>query len=194
MVLLIIAGITSSCVRERSTGPQAWIDSPRGGASIPLGVPITVVSHAYAREGIAEIVLYVNGEAYHRAAPAEAGASFSEFGQEWLPPGPGEYTIQVMAFGVDGTTSDPDHARVLIGEQVADAQTAPDEEPSIQEETPDTPTPIPDELPPALSESDPGDGLDVVEEFNVDLPKPSGEISEEPHSVQVERYDYSNPN
>ncbi len=139
MILFIIIGLTTSCVRESSSGPRAWIDSPRGGATIPVGSLITVVSHAYAREGIAEIVLYVNGEAYQRAAPAEAGAAFSEFGQEWLPTQPGTYSLQVRAYDINGDTGNPATISVNVASEAIAEVAAPElpEEPPTATNTPE---------------------------------------------------------
>ena len=41
-----------SCGQAES-GPRAWIDSPREGGSVTVGSPVSVISHAYAREGVA---------------------------------------------------------------------------------------------------------------------------------------------
>lgn len=147
-ILFIIVGITSSCVRDSSTGPRAWIDMPRGGASVPLGTPITITSHAFAQEGLAEIVLYVNGEAYQRSTPAEAGADFSEFRQEWLPTEVGTYSLQIRAYDINGDTGNPATISVsVIGEVVVEeiVEIVP-EEPATDTPTPvisDTPTPTP---------------------------------------------------
>ena len=113
---------TTSCVRNSSRGPQAWVDTPRGGATFPLGTSIPVLSHAYAREGLAEIVLYVNGEAYQRTAPAESGVNFSDFSQEWLPSQPGTYSLQVRAYDLNGDTGNPATVTLnVVGEVVAEA-------------------------------------------------------------------------
>ncbi len=131
-LLLLSVGLLTACVREASTGPRAWIDSPRGGATIPQGSPITIVSHAYARNGIAEIVLYVNGEAYQRAAPTEAGATFSEFGQEWLATQPGTYSLQVRAYDINGDAGNPATISVnVVGDAIAEAAV-----PDVPEEPP----------------------------------------------------------
>lgn len=107
VVVLVTVFTLTSCVRPSSTGPRAWIDSPRAGASIPLGTPITVISHAYARAGLSEIVLYVDGQAYQHNPPAEPGAAFSEIHQDWLPDEPGTYMLQVRAYDINGDTGNP---------------------------------------------------------------------------------------
>jgi hypothetical protein len=85
LALFASIGGTLSCGEEVQTGPRAWIDYPRDKSSVPVGTPVSVISHAYAREGVAEVLLSVNGEAYRRDPPAQPGATFSEVTQEWLP-------------------------------------------------------------------------------------------------------------
>lgn len=113
MLLLIAAG-TVSCTREMETRPRAWIDFPRKGATLSPGESITIVSHAFAREGIAEIILSINGEAYRRDAPAEAGTTFTDFSQEWTPTEGGAYTLQVRVYDSTGEVSNPATVSVRV--------------------------------------------------------------------------------
>jgi hypothetical protein len=102
LTLLALMGGTLSCAEEVPTGPRAWIDFPREGSTVPVGTPVAIISHAYARDGVAEILLSVNGEAYRRDPPAQPGASFSQITQEWLPPEEGIYTLQVVTYDTRG--------------------------------------------------------------------------------------------
>jgi hypothetical protein len=119
LVLSALMGGTLSCGEEVQTGPRAWIDYPRDKSSVPVGAPVTVISHAYAREGVAEVLLSVDGEAYRRDPPAEPGASFSEVTQEWLPEEEGVYTLQVVTYDTAGETSNPATISVRVVGEVA---------------------------------------------------------------------------
>jgi uncharacterized protein YraI len=135
LILLLVAAGTVSCTREMAAGPRAWIDFPSKGATLSPGESVTILSHAAAREGIAEIVLSINGEAYRRDAPAEAGVTFTEFSQEWTPTEPGTYTLQVRAYDSTGEVSSPATVSVRVssamtvtpvtGECAADELVAP---------------------------------------------------------------------
>jgi len=114
VILLLVAAGTVSCTREMVAGPRAWIDFPSKGATLDLGESVMIVSHAAAREGIAEIVLSINGEAYRRDAPAEAGVTFAEFSQEWTPAESGTYTLQVRAYDSTGEVSSPATVSVRV--------------------------------------------------------------------------------
>jgi hypothetical protein len=144
LVLSALMGGTLSCGEEVQTGPRAWIDYPRDKSSVPVGAPVTVISHAYAREGVAEVLLSVDGEAYRRDPPAEPGASFSEVNQEWLPEEEGIYTLQVVTYDTAGEASNPAMISVRVAGEVAAAPTDTPPPPPPPEATaaPPTDTPI----------------------------------------------------
>jgi hypothetical protein len=135
--LLGLLGTAAAC-GDLDSLPRAWIDSPGNGARLTPGEAVTVHSHVYAREGVVEVMLSVNGTAYRRDAPLEPGESFSEARQDWLPEGPGTYNLQVQAFDANGLVSIPDLITVHIGAEPE----APVEAPAEVATTvvPDTPT------------------------------------------------------
>ena len=52
-VLLALTMGISSCAQQGESLPNVWIDSPPDGAPLPSGGTVTVISHAYARQGVA---------------------------------------------------------------------------------------------------------------------------------------------
>jgi hypothetical protein len=116
LVVLVVA-LTSCGVEAMAGVPRVWIDVPRDGAEVSADATVNVVSHAYAREGVAEILLTVNLEPYTRDAPVEPGAAFAQVTQEWFPPGPGQYTLQARAYDTQGQMSNAATVRItVIGE------------------------------------------------------------------------------
>jgi len=111
LVFVFCAVGTLACSEEVS-GPRAWIDFPLDQSTVPVGAPVSILSHAYARDGIAEVLLSVNGEAYRRNPPATPGESFSKVAHEWLPQQEGDYLLQVKTFSKNGETSNPVTVRV----------------------------------------------------------------------------------
>jgi len=112
LVFLVLGGV--SCAQNSESHPRAWIDYPRDGDIFSLGEPITVISHAFAREGVAEVVLSVNGEAYRRDVPAEAGQDFVSLQQDWVPSEAGLYTLQVKAYDNQGQPGNPANIAIEI--------------------------------------------------------------------------------
>jgi hypothetical protein len=106
---------TAACGQAAQAGTRVWIDFPSDGAHVPSGIPVTVMSHAYAREGVAEVVLTINGAAYRRDAPASSGAQYVQVSQDWLPPADGTYAVQVQAYSVGGQVSDVAAVTVRVG-------------------------------------------------------------------------------
>ncbi len=113
-VFSLLPGL-SSCAQQPETRPRIWIDSPDDGAPIPSGTNITIVSHAYARQGIAEVLLSINGETYRRDAPGSPGTEYVQVSQDWQPPGDGIYAVEVQAYDVTGQMSIPDLITVRVG-------------------------------------------------------------------------------
>jgi hypothetical protein len=143
LTLFALLGGTLSCAGEEGTRPRAWIDYPQDNSRLPAGTPVPVISHAYAREGVAEVLLSVNGEAYQRNPPEEPGTSFSKTVQEWQPEEAGDYVLQVRAYNAAGEVSNPARisvrvVRVTTVIAVPTPTSTPEAPPSI------TPTPCPD--------------------------------------------------
>lgn len=126
LILFLASLVLISCTQETELLPRVWVDSPREGAAISSAQPVLVHSHAFARAGIAEVVLSVDGQPYTRSVPVEEGADFSEFQQEWLPPGDGTYILQLVAYDHEGVMSNPATLTVRIGE-ISVVESVPDD-------------------------------------------------------------------
>ena len=81
LILAFFGG--ASCAQNAESTPNAWIDYPQDGDVFVLGETISIISHAFAKGGVAEVVLSVNGEAYRRDVPAESGQEFTAIQQDW---------------------------------------------------------------------------------------------------------------
>lgn len=114
MILLLALLILTSCSQSPEAHPSAWIDYPHQGDLIPLGAVVTVISHGFAREGVTEIVLSVNGEAYRRDVPPEAGNDFVSVQQDWVPVEEGLYTLQVQVYDMKGQVGNPAAVTVKV--------------------------------------------------------------------------------
>ena len=114
LALLALLGGVASCGKKAAAAPpQAWIDSPADGATLPPGSPVPVVCRASAPKGVAEVLLSVDGAPYRSVPVAEAAGSCAVT-IEWLPGEPGFYTLQVTAYDSTGTGSTPATAIVKV--------------------------------------------------------------------------------
>jgi hypothetical protein len=121
LVLIMSAGGLISCIpvpgEEVSVAdaePRAWIDFPRDGVSVPVGASVIIVSHAYAEDGVVEVLLSVNGTAYRRDPPAASGDTLVEVRQEWVPTEPGSYILEVRAYDGAGEVSGSDAITIRV--------------------------------------------------------------------------------
>lgn len=110
---LVLLCLFWGCAAVPESGPRAWIDAPMDGSSVALGTPVPVVSHAYAKEGVAEVLLSVNGQAYQRSKTDRTG-SFGKAEHEWNPQQEGDYVLEVKALTANGATSPSAAVRVRV--------------------------------------------------------------------------------
>jgi len=140
--LALIIGVLS-CAAPVETGPRAWIDWPRDGFETDVGTTVTVIAHAYAREGVAEVHLAVDMQPYRVVPPDLAGEEFVEVSTEWFADEPGTYLLSVTAFDAAGGASNPASVTVsVVGDapQLIITPGAPTDTPTSTGVPTDTPT------------------------------------------------------
>ena len=133
LVLLVLACLVAGCDEEiiPRDVPYAWIDVPTDGLHVPVDQYVRIEGHAAYTEPIARVEIWVDGELHMVQESPPADGNLARFEQPWMPPGDGEYIVQLVAIGADGSASAPDSVTVRVGEAVAKA------EPTV------TPTPVP---------------------------------------------------
>jgi len=112
-----------------------------------MGETITIVLHAYAREGVAEVQLAVNGQPYRLAQAAQPGDKFVEIQVEWQPGAPGDHRLSITPFDMTGEAGHPAHVSVRVTGEVATPLLTPTEiaptVPPGEAPPPPTGTPLP---------------------------------------------------
>jgi len=93
--------------------PQAWIDSPLNGSTLPLG-EVEIVSHAASLAGIAQVELSVNDVVIRTDANPSPSETLNLVRQIWLPGDQGNYQISVRAKNTLGEWSAPSKINVII--------------------------------------------------------------------------------
>jgi hypothetical protein len=151
-LLLVATAVLASCGQTGSQlvegGPRAWVGGPPDGSEVPIG-EVTVMCHAFARGGVSQIELYVNGAFANRAANPDATNEYFTVSLSFETTGPGSYVVHCRTHDGDGgmVQSDPVTLRVTgeeptpttPGEEVPTATPTSTEAPP----TPTTPPPPP---------------------------------------------------
>jgi len=120
ILLAVLALVLTGCERPSTPGgTSVWIDVPVDGITVPEGQMLQIEGHASSPGGVSKIEIWINANLAFEIDNPPAQDDLSRYSQEWTPPGSGEYTIQVLALSEDGTASEPDNARIQVGEQVA---------------------------------------------------------------------------
>lgn len=113
VILSLLAGCN---LPSSSSGVSVWIDVPLDGLTFPDVQAIKIEGHASSIGGIGRVEIWIDGALLTTVNDPPMDGSLASFHAEWTPPLPGEYTIQAIAFGADGSASQPDSARVTFGE------------------------------------------------------------------------------
>lgn len=108
--------LLSGCSAASSSGIHVWIDVPVDGIHVPEGTVLPIEGHASSAGGISQVEIWINGSMQYTLNNLSAIEELYAFSQTWTPPAAGEYTIQVVAMGGNGSTSDTDSVRVQVGE------------------------------------------------------------------------------
>lgn len=96
MVCLLLAACDLPLAKGPQAAPQAWFDMPLDQSSHPPA-PVQLIFHASDPGGIAQVELWVNGQPAGSFNSPDTQASLVTFNQNWTPPGPGKYSLQVRA-------------------------------------------------------------------------------------------------
>lgn len=145
--LSILSLLTSCTLYARPQGPMVWIDAPLDGLAIPAGQTLTLEGHAASSTGIDYIEVWVDSELQATIPSPDQVGTLSRFSQPWTPPGPGTYSIQMVAYDQDGSASPPDTITLYIGQ--VDSKETPVETPSYTPENTDVPVSITPTLTPS---------------------------------------------
>ena len=140
--LAVIVGLLAGCSPPAfSGGASAWIVVPLDGLSFPNVQAIKIAGHAASPGGVRRVEILIDGALLTTINDPPMQGGLAAFHVEWAPSAPGEYTIQAVAYGADGTASLPDSARVSFGEGIATPVVTPAI--SVTPVTTDTPTIVP---------------------------------------------------
>jgi hypothetical protein len=105
-VLLVSALVLAACgptaaklVAEHAI--RAWVGGPPDGSEVPIG-EVAVMCHSFARGGVSQIELYVNGAFANRAANPDPGNEYFTARLTFETRGPGSYVAHCRTFDQAG--------------------------------------------------------------------------------------------
>ena len=88
------------------------------------GETVIVMSHVFAKGGVAEVVLSINGEPFRRDIPVEAGQEFVSITQNWVTGEAGIYSIMVHVYDQEGNSGNPASISIeVLGEAAPELPT-----------------------------------------------------------------------
>jgi hypothetical protein len=145
-------------------GPQAWVEFPYEGSTLPME-PVTLVVYASDADGISHIQAAINGQALPVLAVApmttDHSTRLARADYSWQPPAEGAYVVEAAGVGISGAAGQPGSTRfcIVTCRPVAAAQ--------VSEATP---TPSPGETSTPSTNPPPQASGDVTVEFYASPP------------------------
>lgn len=132
-----VAFVATSGGAAAPPAAQAWIDNPLDGATVALA-PLSIIAHAYDPDGVAEVVLVVNGQEQQIVVPDGAGQRLVYVQLSWTPQSEGSHSVTVYGRDGDGEPGLPGHVVVLIHDR---KDPTPSQQPSPEATPSASPTP-----------------------------------------------------
>jgi hypothetical protein len=129
-ILALVTLLLGSCGGAPAGGTSVWLDVPTDGLNFPAVQAIKVEGHASSPGGISRVEVWVNGSVFTTIDNPATEGTLANFHAAWTPTEAGEYTIQAIAYGTDGTASQADSARVTFGVVIPTVTTATGECPT----------------------------------------------------------------
>lgn len=112
--LLFVCFLMVGCnLPQNLTAPQAWIDAPLDGSTLPLA-PYDIVFHAFAQGNPAAVELTINGQQVS-LDPISFDQPLVTVHYQWSPMQPGSYIITARAQDQKGVWSSAHTHTVSIG-------------------------------------------------------------------------------
>jgi len=117
-LLALIAACGSSTAGPSASAlgnkPTVVVQAPANGAVVGVGQNITVVGAASDTVGVDHVALFADGVSV-ASSPAGQPAPLLPFSLTWLATPAGPHVLQVIAYRVDGTPSDPVVINLVVG-------------------------------------------------------------------------------
>jgi hypothetical protein len=121
LVILLAACLAGGCnwpqkaMMLAETGPQAWIDVPLDGSSLPVDQPYEIVFHNSDLSGVILGELSINGQVLQMLTNPDPKQTLANHRVPWTPTEPGNYTIRVRTQNGAGQWSDYFEVVVTVG-------------------------------------------------------------------------------
>ena len=136
LALAFFSGLALAGCGSQGAGPRTWIDWPLE-ENNPVSVePVLIMAHASDADGVGSMVFSVDGSQITETSVGGGRLESASF--EWMPPGPGNYTLSV--YGTDGSGARGAAASVVLavgsGEILFELETTATVEFTVESEAP----------------------------------------------------------
>jgi hypothetical protein len=160
LAIVFLVGAALACGPLGGKAVTVVINSPVSGGSVVVGQEVLIDSTASSNAGVDRVELAVNGTVVRRDMPPSGNTTTFRVSQPWTPTAEGQATVSVVAFDVNGNSSD---SATITLQVVASGGAVPPTVPGGPTETP---------LPPVTTEA----GCTLDSQYVADVTIPDGAV------------------
>lgn len=126
LVFIVIILTSLSCVLSSGEAPPSiTINFPAEDASVEIGQETEIVSTASSEAGISRVELSIDGRVVHIASPSGGNPTTFAAIQPWTPETVGDTTISVIAYDINGDSSESASITVMVAGAQVEATPSP---------------------------------------------------------------------
>ncbi len=122
VLMILFLPVISSCVDNGEAKIRTWIDFPQQGNEFLVGSIVPITAHYYAGEGVGKVEININGQSIKEVSSPDITDPLGDLKYDWIPEGPGEYTIGVSIAASDGTYLSGAQVSVIVLSEEASAE------------------------------------------------------------------------
>jgi len=119
-IFLVLTTLACGFTNTVDANVQTTITDPLSGTGINLGEPVEIISFSSAEEGLQRVVLKINGQEVSTEYPPSGNPTQLTVIQSWTPIITGEVVASVVAYDINGESSDEATLKLIVAEPVAD--------------------------------------------------------------------------
>jgi len=114
--LILLSLFVTACASEADIRSRVWFDFPTSGREFKVGESIIITAHLYAKDGVNDYCLQLDGKEIARESAPNPGETLVAIQKEWIPTTSGQHTITLIQYDANLNASSKGSVHVNVVE------------------------------------------------------------------------------